>query len=154
VNTVKALVRLMRRHDLTEINLRDGDQRICLRRGSVPLITTGVGPVPVTPAVPVAAPAPTAAPKTPAAEPGAAKKLVEIKCPAVGTFYAKPKPDAPPYVTVGSRVTPTTIVCQIEAMKQYNEIPADCSGVIVEVVAENQQFVEFNQVLFRVDPTG
>ena len=62
--------------------------------------------------------------------------------------------DAEPYVRVGARVTPTTVVCQIEAMKLFNEIQAECSGVIAEILVENQQPVEWGQVLFRVDPTG
>jgi acetyl-CoA carboxylase biotin carboxyl carrier protein len=78
---------------------------------------------------------------------------VEIKSPTPGTFYTAPNPGADPYVRVGSRVNPNTVVGLIEAMKLFNEIPADCSGVIVEVVVENGQPVEFGQVLFRVDPS-
>jgi acetyl-CoA carboxylase biotin carboxyl carrier protein len=57
-------------------------------------------------------------------------------------------------VTVGSRVTPTTVVCKIEAMKVFNDITADCTGVVVEVLVKNQEPVEYNAVLFRVDPNG
>ena len=90
---------------------------------------------------------------TPAA-PASAKKLIDIKSPTPGTFYAAPSPDAPPYVKVGAKVTPTTVVCQIEAMKIFNEIAAECAGVIAEVLVEDKQPVEFGQVLFRVDPNG
>ena len=76
------------------------------------------------------------------------------RAPTVGTFYAQEKPDAPPYVTVGSRVNQSTVVGQIEAMKLFNEIPAGCNGVIAEVLVQNQQPVEYEQVLFRVDPTA
>jgi acetyl-CoA carboxylase biotin carboxyl carrier protein len=72
----------------------------------------------------------------------------------VGTFYAQPSPEAPPYVSVGSRVTPTTVVCQIEAMKIFNEIMAECSGVIREILVKNKEPVEYGTVLFRVDPNG
>jgi acetyl-CoA carboxylase biotin carboxyl carrier protein len=71
----------------------------------------------------------------------------------VGTFYAKPKPDKPDYVSIGSKVTPDTVVCLIEAMKLYNDIKAEVSGRIAEVCVKNGDFVEFNQVLFRVEPS-
>jgi acetyl-CoA carboxylase biotin carboxyl carrier protein len=82
------------------------------------------------------------------------KKLIEIKSPTPGTFYARPNPDADPFVKAGSRVEPKTVVCLIEAMKLYTEIQAECTGVITEILVENAQPVEFDQVLFRVDPTG
>lgn len=149
VRTIKSLVRLMSRHDLSEIDLREGEQRIRLRRG------TRLRSTPPPALTPTAA-TPTPAPQTQAAAPAepTGKKLHEIKSPAVGTFYAQKEPGAPPYVTVGSRVSPDTVVCQIEAMKLFNEITADCSGVIVEAVAQNKQFVEYGTVLFRVDLTG
>jgi acetyl-CoA carboxylase biotin carboxyl carrier protein len=106
-------------------------------------------PTPV-PAAAFATPAP---PKNEAAPPPS-KKLVDIKSPVVGTFYSAPNPGAEPFVRVGSRVGPTTVVCVIEAMKVFNEITADCSGVVAAVLADNQQAVEYNQVLFQVDPTG
>ncbi|HVS35411.1 MAG TPA: biotin/lipoyl-containing protein, partial [Gemmataceae bacterium] len=59
-----------------------------------------------------------------------------------------------PYVKVGGKVTPTTVVGLIEAMKLYNDVQAGCSGVIAEIAVENQQPVEYGQVLFRVDPTA
>src|SRR5260370_38918879 len=101
-------------------------------------------------APPAPAPSSSAAPPAPLPEPAAHV----IKSPTPGTFYAAASPDAEPFVRVGSKVTPTTVVCVIEAMKIFNEITADCSGVITEVLVENQQAVEFGQVLFKVDPTG
>ena len=83
-----------------------------------------------------------------------AKKLIEIKSPTPGTFYSAPKPDAQAYVRAGSKVRPETVVGLIEAMKIFNEINAECNGVIAEILVENQQPVEYGQVLFRVDPTG
>jgi acetyl-CoA carboxylase biotin carboxyl carrier protein len=74
----------------------------------------------------------------------------EIKSPMVGTFYAAQSPDAPPYVTAGQEITPDTVVCIIEAMKVMNEIKAEISGVIAEVLAENGKPVQFGQTLFRV----
>ena len=68
----------------------------------------------------------------------------------VGTFYAAPSPDSPPYVTVGQEVTEDTVVCIIEAMKVMNEIKAEVRGVIAEVVADSGKPVQFGQPLFRV----
>src|SRR5262249_1290318 len=107
-------------------------------------------PSPAAPAQPV--PPPVAQPPAEPEKP--AKALHLIKSPTPGTFYAAPKPEDPPFVRVGSRVTLTPVVCIIEAMKIFNEITADCTGVITEILAENQQPVEYGQVLFKVDPTG
>jgi acetyl-CoA carboxylase biotin carboxyl carrier protein len=152
IRTVKALVALMSQHDLSEIDLREGTQRICLKRGTAPVVAA---PAPV--AGPVApAPVQQAAAKNdaPPPSPAASKKLIDIKSPTPGTFFAAANPESPPFVKVGARVTPTTVVCLIEAMKIFNEITADCTGTITEILAENQQAVEYGQVLFRVDPTG
>ena len=83
-----------------------------------------------------------------------ARQLLEIKSPTPGTFYSSPKPTDPPFVQVGSKVGPGTIVCIIEAMKIFNEIPADLTGTIVEVCVESKQPVEYGQVLFRIDPAA
>jgi acetyl-CoA carboxylase biotin carboxyl carrier protein len=154
VRLIKTLVALMKQHDLSEVDLNEGDHRIRLRRGTKPTTAAAPAPVPATPPLaPAAHPAPAAPP--PAAEPAKpAKNLVPIKSPTPGTFYTSPSPDAPPFVSVGSRVTPSTVVCVIEAMKIFNEIQAECSGVITEVLVQNQQPVEWGQVLFNVDPTG
>lgn len=158
IETIRELVRLMGKHELTEIDLTWGDERIRLRRGA------RVIPTPVTPAALPSVPAPMVpasnptAPSSPA--PAASspekptKKLLEIRSPTVGTFYAQREPGSPPFVTVGSRVTASTVVCLIEAMKVYNDVTADCTGVIVEVCVSNGDFVEYNTVLFRVDPTA
>ena len=148
VRTVKALVGLMTQHDLSEIDLRDGNQRVRLRRGYQP------APGPAAP-MPAAAPPPsTASPaktdNTTTAPP--ARQLLEIKSPTPGTFYSSPKPGEPAFVKLGAKVNPDTVVCLIEAMKLYNEVQAECAGVIVEVLVENQQAVEYGQVLFKVDP--
>jgi acetyl-CoA carboxylase biotin carboxyl carrier protein len=83
-----------------------------------------------------------------------AAHLLEIKSPMVGTFYYAPEPGAQPYVKVGSRVSVGQVVCIIEAMKIMNEIESEVGGVVREVLLQNQQPVEFGQVLFRVDPHG
>ena len=156
IRTIKDLVALMGRHDLSEIDLREGELRIRLRRG--PRGIVAAAPATPSPAPPPAASAPPApSPATaPQAEESAkaSKALLTIKSPTPGTFYASASPDAEPFVRVGSRVTPTTVVCLIEAMKIFNEIQAECNGIVTEVLAENQQPVEYGQVLFRVEPTG
>ena len=154
VKTVEYLLRLMTEHDLSEVDLKEGDQRIRLRKGSAFPVPT-FGPPAHYAAPPSGAAAPSAAPAqtAPSAGPPAGPKLHEITSEIVGTFYARPKPDKPEYVTLGSRVTPDTVVCQIEAMKLYNEIKAGVSGVIREVCVKNGEFVEFGTVLFRVDPS-
>jgi acetyl-CoA carboxylase biotin carboxyl carrier protein len=150
VRTIRHLVNLMTNNDLSEIDLRQGEHRIRLRRGTRQRLVPPPLPEPA-----AAHEAPPPLPK-PAIEVTKApdSHLVDIKSPTVGTFYAQPSPEAAPYVTVGSRVTPTTVVCQIEAMKIFNEIMAECSGVIREVLVKNKEPVEYGTVLFRVDPNG
>lgn len=80
-------------------------------------------------------------------------KLHEIKSPIVGTFYRAPSPDADSYVEVGHTIQKGTVLCIIEAMKLMNEIESDVSGRIVKIIAENAQAVEYNQVLFLIEPT-
>jgi acetyl-CoA carboxylase biotin carboxyl carrier protein len=155
VPTIRHLVALMSRHDLSEIDLREGDLRIRLRRGPHGVIlppAPPAGPLPTASSVP--APNPVAAPAGNSQAEPSARNLHLIKSPTIGTFYARSKPEAEPYVKVGSRVTPTTVVCLIEAMKLFNEITAECTGVITEILAENQQPVEYGQVLFKVDTTA
>jgi acetyl-CoA carboxylase biotin carboxyl carrier protein len=151
VRTVKNLVALMAQHDLSEIDLRDGAQRLRLRRGGA-VVEMTPAPMSVAPAAarPAAAPH-EAAPAATSAPAKSNKNLAEIKSETVGTFYTKPSPEAPPYVTVGSKVTPTTVVCTIEAMKTYSPVEAGVAGTIVEVCAKDGLPVEFNQVLFRVE---
>lgn len=95
-----------------------------------------------------ALPSPVAA-ESPAAAPSVAAGI-EIKSPMVGTFYASPSPENPPFVTAGQEVTPDTVVCIIEAMKVMNEIKAEVSGTVVEVAAENGKPVQFGQTLIRL----
>lgn len=107
----------------------------------------------VTSAPATAAPAPAqpspASAEAPAAAPAAAGGI-EIKSPMVGTFYASPSPENPPFLSVGQEVTPDTVVCIIEAMKVMNEIKAEVSGTVVEIAAENGKPVQFGQTLFRL----
>jgi acetyl-CoA carboxylase biotin carboxyl carrier protein len=120
--------------------------------------TVNYAPAPMAMPMPMAAPAahaPAAASGGGAPAPAAAaSSLKEIKSPMVGTFYKSPEPGAEAYVKVGSRVTQGQTVCIIEAMKIMNEIEAEVTGVIREVLVEDSQPVEFGTVLYRVDPNG
>jgi len=110
-------------------------------------------PAPPLPA-PVAQSAPAAAPPALSAPmPASAKNLVEIKSPMVGTFYRAPAPDADPYAKVGGIISTGQVLCIIEAMKLMNEIEADFSCRIEEILVDNGQPVEYNQPLFRVEKT-
>jgi len=109
------------------------------------------------PAAPAAAPSASPAGGVVEGEPREARPapaLKEIKSPMVGTFYKAPEPGAAPYVKVGSRITSGQTVCIIEAMKIMNEIEAEITGIVREVLVDDAQPVEFGQVLYRVDPNG
>lgn len=155
VRTVENLLRMMTEHGLSEVYLQEGEQRIRLRKQPPAPVTTSALTALAAPAVAVPHPV-TAAPANPVAPapsppPAPARNLHEIKSPMVGTFYSRPKPDKPDYVSVGSVVKPDTVVCLIEAMKLYNDIKAEVSGRIAEVCVKNGDPVEYNQVLFRVE---
>jgi acetyl-CoA carboxylase biotin carboxyl carrier protein len=138
---------MMKEHDLAEIDLRQGDQRVRLRRGTEPIVTMGA-PMPVAAPLPVNAAAQEA---KPAAAGVTESNLAVIKSPMVGTFYVSPSPEAPAFVKVGDHVGPETTVCIIEAMKVFNEIPAEISGQVAAVLVENGAAVDFGQPLFKVD---
>jgi acetyl-CoA carboxylase biotin carboxyl carrier protein len=149
VRKIRRLVELMKEHDLSEIDLQQGEVRVQLRRAG-----TAANPGLIVPQIHGGAFAPAAAkPTEPASEPTAASdsRLVIIKSPMVGTFYTSPDPDSPAYVKVGDHVGPETTVCIVEAMKVFNQIPAEVSGKITSVLVENGASVEYGQPLFKVD---
>ena len=141
---IKAIIDLMKRNDLSVFEMEKDGFRLKLQKG------LGDQPIVVSTAAP-AAPAP-ALTNGPASAPVAAEagNLKDITSPMVGTFYRGAAPDAPPFVDVGTKVNEDTVVCIIEAMKVMNEIKAETSGVIAEVVAENSKPVQFGQALFKV----
>ncbi len=148
--TIEHLIGLMAEHELSEISLQEGDQRIRLRKGSTAPVFAAPASYPVAPQTALA---PSHAPNTGSAAPVApAKKLLEIKSIMVGTFYSRPKPDKDDYVKAGMAIKPETTVCMIEAMKIFNEIKAECAGVLVEMCVKNGDTVDFGTVLYRVDP--
>ncbi|MFO0942860.1 MAG: acetyl-CoA carboxylase biotin carboxyl carrier protein [Pirellulales bacterium] len=149
VDKLRELLELMKEFDLTEIDLVQADQEIRFSRG-------GKAPVMMAPA---AAPQPVmVAPAQAASE--AAKPVADgahikvITAPMVGTFYSKPKPESEDFVKVGAKVSADTVICIVEAMKVFNEIPAEVSGTIVEVMARNEDAVDFGRPLFKVDTRG
>lgn len=113
-------------------------------------VSVSPSPAPAPAAAAKAAPAATAAPSTkPATIP---EGMLPITAPLLGTFYVAPEPGAPPFVTVGQQITEDTTVGLIEVMKVFNSVRAAVNGTVVEVVAQNGQFVEFGQALYIVKP--
>jgi acetyl-CoA carboxylase biotin carboxyl carrier protein len=146
IKEIKAVIDLMKKHDLSVFEIEKEGFRLKLQRGaSAPEATITA---PVVAAVPTKT-APGGEPP-PAAKPIESVSMKEIVSPMVGTFYRAASPDAPSFVEVGKPVTEETVVCIIEAMKVMNEIKAETSGVIAEVLAENGKPVQFGQALFRV----
>lgn len=151
IRKLKELVRLMVENDLTELDIRDEQETVTVKRPGLHVAPQVVA-APVM-AAPVAHAAPAAAaPAAPAAAP-AKETLPAIESPMVGTFYAAPGPDKAPFISVGSKVGPDTTVCLIEAMKIFNEIKAETSGTVEEVLVKSGQPVEFGQPLFRIRPS-
>jgi acetyl-CoA carboxylase biotin carboxyl carrier protein len=157
VQRLHYLVRLMKRYDLTALDVNDSSVQIRLRRSSPHAVPSFVAVGPSAPVPGAAQPATSAStapsrPEMPSPVASAAPKTVVIESPMVGTYYSSSAPDAPIFVSVGSAVQPGTTVCIIEAMKVFTDIPAGVSGTIAEVLVKNGQAVEFGQPLFRVIP--
>ena len=142
VTTVERLIGLMTQHDLSEVDLHSGESRIRLRRGHAPAAMAMPMPTPAH------APTPASTPAAPAVD---HKKYHVITSPTPGTFYAQATPSDPAYVKPGSKVNGDTVVCKIEAMKIFNDITADCSGTIIEILVKNAEPVEYGQPLFKVE---
>lgn len=153
LDKLKQLVEMMESHGLTDVHLRRGDEQWRLRRGPrevMHAVPQQYAPAPMQMAAPAVA---TSAPAAPAAAaPAADAGLIDIKSPTVGTFYAAPSPGEPAFVSVGSVVAGETIVCLIEAMKVFNQIPAEVNGTIAAILVKSGDAVEFGQPLFRVRP--
>lgn len=151
VRRVRRLVELMQEFELAEIDLRQAEQRIRLRKDQEPVIVPG-GYVPSAAPQPAAAPA---ASQVAAVQASPAAPAVDsshyIVSPMVGTFYVSSSPDSPAFVKVGDQVGPETVVCIVEAMKVFNELPAECSGKITAILVESGAAVEYGQKLFRLE---
>jgi acetyl-CoA carboxylase biotin carboxyl carrier protein len=149
---IKEIIEIMERNGLVEVEIKHGDDKIFLKR-HVPQQPTPAAAV-LKPEVVISHPDAVISESTQIA-PSAAQKLEnleEIKSPIVGTFYATSSPDSEPYVEIGTHVEPQTVVCIIEAMNVMNEIKAESSGTIAEILVTNGQAVEYGQVLFRIKP--
>lgn len=175
IREIQELIKLISRLELAEFKLKDGEFELSVRTkhygrpGANPPVIAPVLPsalpnLPSTPIEPPATQAPAAAPVTESAKPAPAAapapgggdeaNYISVKSPIVGTFYRSSGPDKDPFVKVGDVIKPGTVVCIIEAMKLFNEIEADVSGRIVKVLVEDAQPVEYDQVLFLLDPKG
>lgn len=156
IRKLKELVRLMVANDLTELDLRDSEEQVMLRRqhpgGTAPMVAPVMAHAALA-APPSTAPAtPEATAPPPTADGATASNLSHVESPMVGTFYSAADPDSPAFVKVGDRVDPDTVVCLIEAMKIFNEIKAEQSGIIEKVMVKNSEAVEFGQPLFAILP--
>ena len=146
---LKAIIDLMKKNSITELELERQEFKIRLKRGGValPIGDEGSGgyqSVGAASIVPLPAPAQQASNQS---------TDLEIKSPMIGTFYRAPSPEAAVYAEVGSEVSPDSVVCIIEAMKVMNEIKAEVKGVITQILVENAKPVEFGQPLFKIRPT-
>lgn len=148
IDRIRQLVDMMVSHNLVELSLRDGDVEVNLRRPSGNAVEgAGSGMGQQLAAGGAAVVSIGAETESQAEDDG---KLVQIKSPMVGTFYAAPNPDSPPFVQAGSEVKPNTVVCIVEAMKVFNEIKAELAGTIHQVLVKNEDAVEYGQPLFSV----
>lgn len=149
----------MKKSELTEFAVEEEGFKLKIRRGSngIPIVSTSQGsgtpfqatqqnPIPPAPAPATPVVAPATAPVPAAEEAG----VSYIKSPMVGTFYRSGSPESKPYAEAGTKITETSVVCIIEAMKIMNEIQAETKGVIVEALVESGQPVEYGQKLFKV----
>jgi len=163
---ISDLIKLVNKSDLSEFKLRDKDFELSIRTSAFKGKNTQVVQTNPAPMMHVAAAAPVAAPVAPApvaeapattpTAPAAAEStegLLEVKSPIVGTFYRSSSPDKPVYVKVGDTIEKGQTVCIVEAMKLFNEIESEVSGTIVKVMVEDAAPVEYDQVLFLVDPS-
>ncbi len=164
---IQELIRLVGKSDLSEFKMKDGEFELTIKtqKGGKPMDMPAAAYVP--PVAPVALPAPVAHSRpaepvhteTPAAAASSSsapkdsgKKQIEIKSPMVGTFYRSGSPEKPPFVKVGDSIDAGTTVCIIEAMKLFNEIESEVKGTIVKVCVEDASPVEYDQVLFILEP--
>ena len=164
VKDLKRLLEAVKEAEVGELVLETGDYKLTVKRGggavqaqpvqSAPSAQPQPQPQPQTQSAPAQETTSQAAPSEPAPTQEAApdSNLAEVIAPIVGTFYAGPSPDAPDFVKVGDKVEAGAVLCIIEAMKLMNEIEADTAGTVKEILIENEEPVEYGQVLFRIEP--
>ncbi len=147
LSEIKQLIDIVNSSDLQETIIEEGNFKIILRRSlaaAAPQLFSAQAAPALQATLQAAAPAP--------AEPEPVSDLIESRSPIVGTFYHASSPDSPPFVAVNDIVKKGDVLCIIEAMKLMNEIEAEVSGTIVEILVENGQAVEYDQPLFRIKP--
>ncbi|MDD4816732.1 MAG: acetyl-CoA carboxylase biotin carboxyl carrier protein [Victivallaceae bacterium] len=159
VDEIKAIVKLMSDNDLTEFKVEAEDYNLCIKRGGgkVQAIQAGMvapafmaaAPAAAPVAVQPIAPTPNSTPEPVPAAPATPART--INSPLVGTFYRSPGPDAMPFVKVGDKVTPESVVCIIEAMKVMNEVKAETAGTIKDILTTDGTAVEYGQPLFVIE---
>ncbi len=137
IERTEALLQLASRYHLQELDWQEEGLRVSIRREATPLEMVGI-------------PEKSGVAQDTTADTRASATLVELCAPMTGVFYRATSPDAPPYVEVGDFVEEGQTVCLIEAMKVFNEVPAERSGRVVEICASNGQLVEQGAVLFRL----
>jgi acetyl-CoA carboxylase biotin carboxyl carrier protein len=152
IERIRKLIELMKEHELGEIDLRQENQRIrlCGSGHGQPIFAGGMMAAPAMAAAP---PAIAAVPVAPSADVDG-PHIAYIKSPMVGTFYTRPNPNSKNFVEPGSVFQSDTVVCIIEAMKVFNEIPAETRGKIVQVLVKNEEAVDFGKPLFKIDTRG
>lgn len=149
LKAIKQVVEMMKRSEISEFEIEEKDFKLRLsRKNGDTQIIQAAAPVAAAP-IAAAAPAAPAAPAT-AAAPSEEQGVSVVKSPMVGTFYTAASPESPVFTKVGAKVSADSIVCIIEAMKVMNEIQAELSGTITEVLVENGEAVEYGQPLFKV----
>lgn len=148
---IKTLIDLVQESGIAELEVKEGEESVRISRNTGPMTQyVNAAPMAMAPAaLPAAAPA--AATAAPAAAAPAADTRHVVKAPMVGTFYRCPSPGAKSFVEVGQTVKQGQTLCIIEAMKMLNQIEADKSGVIAEVLVDNERPVEFDQPLFIIE---
>ena len=153
VKDLKELLDLMKRHDLSELEIEEEGHRVRLRKAepqAAPALPIAFAGAPAAGAPAVAPPAADGAPAA-AQEAEADDDLHVVKSPLVGTFYRASSPEADPFVQEGDRLDEDKVLCIVEAMKVMNEIKAGVNGVLREVLVQNGMTVEFGQPLFKVE---
>ncbi|MEY4936572.1 MAG: acetyl-CoA carboxylase, biotin carboxyl carrier protein [Bacteroidota bacterium] len=166
---IQELIAIINKSNLAEFKLEQGDLKMVIRTSkyvkgktqvihSQPMMQMAAPSAPSAPAqsaesAPIAAAPAKSKSETPA-ESAVAKNLLEIKSPIVGTFYRAASVDKPPYIKLGDPVQKGTVVCIVEAMKLFNEIESEIKGKIVKICVNDASPVEYDQVLFLVDPNG
>jgi acetyl-CoA carboxylase biotin carboxyl carrier protein len=159
LNYIKKLVKIIDSCDISEIEIDEEGTKIRVvknkpARNETPQIIQYAPPaaMQMMPAAPAATPEAAKTAEKGAEKPPAKENLIEVRSPIVGTFYRAPSPNADPYVQVGHSVGVGSVLCIIEAMKLMNEIESEVSGKIAKILVENAQPVEYNQVLFLIEP--